>query len=204
MSPCSYVIIQISDEWHFCKRELYWSPQTDIVGKELCNSMDLHFTCFSGDLLFNLSRWHKCIVWALPGRQAGKYAEQVSLFVVGKEIFLCCPGPSCSLMWSFSITLRTKGRVTIPNRKNSKRPSIPPSFSENYIAFFLSRIRLHICQEVWGPDSIGIQKCLLQSVSCFDFSQYNCWKNTSWTLKLLFCIDFMIKKLCLKFPKSAI
>ena len=148
MCPCSYVIIQISDEWHFCKRELYWSPQTDIVGKELCNSMDLHFTDFSGDLLFNLSRWHKCIVWALPGRQAGKYAEVVSLLIVGKEIFLCCPGPSCSLMWSFSITLRTKGRVTIPNRKNSKRPSIPPSFSENYIAIFLSWIRLHICKEV--------------------------------------------------------
>ena len=26
------------------------------------------------------------------------------------------------------------------------------------------------CQEVWWPDCIGIQKCLLQSVSCFDFS----------------------------------
>ena len=31
---------------------------------------------------------------------------------------------------------------------------------------------------------------------------YNCWKNIPWTLKLLFCIKFMIKKPCLKFPKS--
>ena len=109
----------------------------------LAKSFAIQWICilhiFSGDLLFNLSRWHKCIVWALPGRQAGKYAEEVSLFVVGKEIFLCCPGPSCSLMWSSSITLRTKGRVTIPNRKNSKRPSIPPSFSENYIAIFFRK-----------------------------------------------------------------
>ena len=28
--------------------------------------------------------------------------------------------------------------------------------------------------------------CLLQSVTCFDLSQYNCWKNIPWTLKLLF------------------
>ena len=33
-------------------------------------------------------------------------------------------------------------------------------------------------------------------VSCFDFSQYNCWKNI---LKWLLCINFRIKKLCLKF-----
>ena len=34
--------------------------------------------------------------------------------------------------------------------------------------FFIKWILLHICKEVWGPDSIGIQKCLLQSVSGFD------------------------------------
>ena len=28
-------------------------------------------------------------------------------------------------------------------------------------------------------------------------------KNISWTLKLLFCINFIIKKPCLKFPKSS-
>ena len=45
----------------------------------------------------------------------------------------------------------------------------------------------------------GIQRCLLQSVSCFDLSQYNCWKNIPWTLKWLFCINFMLKKPCFKF-----
>ena len=125
---CSFVIIQISDEWQFCKRELYWSPQTDIIGKEFCNSMDLHFSDFSGDLLFNLSRWHKCIVWALPGRQAGKYAEVVSFFEVGKEIFLCCPGLSWSFKWSFSITLYTEGGVKKPYRMN---------FRKNLMQFFL-------------------------------------------------------------------
>ena len=47
-------------------------------------------------------------------------------------------------------------------------------------------------------------KSLLQSVSCFDFPQYNCWKNIPWTLRLLFCFNFMLKNLCLKFPKPAI
>ena len=57
-----------------------------------------------------------------------------------------------------------------------------------------------MCKEVWWPDSIGrVQKCLLQSVSCFDLSRYNCWKNMSWTLKWLFCINFMLKKPCFKF-----
>ena len=37
----------------------------------------------------------------------------------------------------------------------------PPSFSENYIAFFLWQIWLHMCEEVWWPESIEIQKCLL-------------------------------------------
>ena len=44
---------------------------------------------------------------------------------------------------------------------------------------------------------------ILQSVFCFDFSQYNCWKHIPWPLKLLFCINFTIKKPCLKFPKFA-
>ena len=39
-----------------------------------------------------------------------------------------------------------KGRVTLPNRmnfpKNSKRPSIPPSFSENYTAIRLKGLRI--------------------------------------------------------------
>ena len=96
-----------------------------------------------------------------------------------------------------------KGRVRLlirmNFRKNLERPSTPPSFLKNYVANF----SMTYMRGGW-PDSTGIQKCLLQSASCFDFSQYNCWKNIPWTLKLLFCINFMIKKPCLKFPKSAI
>ena len=47
-------------------------------------------------------------------------------------------------------------------RKNSKQPSTPPSFLESYIAIFLLQIWLHICEKVWWPEIIGIQKCLLQ------------------------------------------
>ena len=36
----------------------------------------------------------------------------------------------------------------------------------------------------------GTQKCFLQSMSCFDFSQYHCWKSIPWTLKWLLCIHF--------------
>ena len=32
-------------------------------------------------------------------------------------------------------------------------------------------------------------------------SQYNCWKNIPWTLKLLFCINLMLKKALFKGPK---
>ena len=81
---------------------------------------------------------------------------------------------------------RNKGRVAVPKRmsfrksskgggrvirlgtgratkldefseKKSKRPSTPHSFSENYVANFLWQIWLHICKEVWWPDSI---KCV--------------------------------------------
>ena len=46
----------------------------------------------------------------------------------------------------------------------------------------------------WG----GIQKCLLQSMSCFDFSQYNCWQNKPWILIWLLRINFMLTRPCLK------
>ena len=51
--------------------------------------------------------------------------------------------------------------------KNSKRPlTQSPSFLENYVAKFLLRIWLHICKEVWGPDSMKYMhmpssKCVL-------------------------------------------
>ena len=43
---------------------------------------------------------------------------------------------------------------------------------------------------------------LLQRVSFFDFSKYNCWKkNIISTLKWLFCVSFLLKKPWLKFQK---
>ena len=45
--------------------------------------------------------------------------------------------------------------------------SPPPSFSENYIANFLWQIWLHICEEVWWPDSM---KCMhMPSSKCVLF-----------------------------------
>ena len=40
----------------------------------------------------------------------------------------------------------------------------------------------------------GILKCPLQSVSSFDFSPLNCSNNIPLTLKLPFCINFMLQK----------
>ena len=53
----------------------------------------------------------------------------------------------------------TKGRMTAPNRmnfrENSRRPSAPTSFSENYVANLLQWICWsNICKEVRVPDSI--------------------------------------------------
>ena len=58
----------------------------------------------------------------------------------------------------------------------------PPSFLEKYVANFYNEYgciyaRRYASQIVWNA-----YICLLQSVSCFDFSQYNCWKNIPWTL----------------------
>ena len=46
--------------------------------------------------------------------------------------------------------------------------------------------------------------CLLQSVSCFDFSQYNFWRKKTYPELWFYsvCVNFMLKKPCLKFPKS--
>ena len=73
---------------------------------------------------------------------------------------------------------QTKGRVRLPNpmnfRKNSKRPlsPLPPDFRKIRLQFFMIDGK-----EVWWPDSIGIQKCLPQRVSCFDFSQFSLTKR---------------------------
>ena len=57
-------------------------------------------------------------------------------------------------------------------RKNSNRSLTlsPLSLGKLYCTFVMINVVIYICEVVWWPDSIGIQKCLLQSVSCFDFS----------------------------------
>ena len=101
---------------------------------------------------------------------------------------------------------KCNGHVTPPNRMNfrkkSKRPSTPLIFGKWWCKFFW--IWLHMCEEVWWPDTIEIQKCLPESVSCIIILNTIVENNIPWTLKLRFCINFMIKKPCLKFPKSAI
>ena len=99
----------------------------------------------------------------------------------------------------------TLGRVPLPNR------IILQFFYDRYDCIYASIIsaiispRIYICEEMWWLYSM---KCM-HMISMYRCNtiviQYNCWKkNIPWTLKLLFCINFMIKKLCLKFPKSAI
>ena len=73
----------------------------------------------------------------------------------------------------------------------------PPLIFGKLCCNFLWQIWLHMCEEVWWPDSIEIQKCLPQSVSCLIFLNTIVENNILWTLKLLFCINFMIKKPCL-------
>ena len=73
--------------------------------------------------------------------------------------FSCSP-PSDWIVTFLSHFFCHKGRVRLPNQmnKNSKGPLTPPPlFSENYVANFLWQIWLHICKEVWWPDSI---KCM--------------------------------------------
>ena len=76
----------------------------------------------------------------------------------------------------------------------------PPSFSENYIAIFYSGYGCIYARRYEGQIVWNACTCLLQSVSCFDFSQYNCWKTypEPWIYSL--CINFMLKKPCSKFP----
>ena len=75
-----------------------------------------------------------------------------------------------------------------------------PHFWKIMLQFFYNGYGCIYARRYEGQIVWNACTCLLQSVSCFDFSQYNCWKNIPWTLKLLFCINFMLKKPCLKFP----
>ena len=93
----------------------------------------------------------------------------------------------------------TLGRIPLSNRikfwKNSKRP-LAPSFLKNYVANLFNGYGCIYARRYEGQIVWNACTCLLQSVSCFDFSQYNCWKNIPWTPKLLFWINFLLKKPC--------
>ena len=79
-------------------------------------------------------------------------------------------------------------------KKSKRLLTPPPSFWKIILQIFYDRYgsiyaRRYDGQIVWNACT-----WLLQSVSCFDFPQCNCWKNIPSTLKLLFCINFMLKK----------
>ena len=87
------------------------------------------------------------------------------------------------------------------SRKNT---TAPPSFSENYVANFLWWIWLHICKEVWGPDIMKCRhmpssKCVL--VWFFPIQLLKKTYSEPWIYS--FCINSMLKRPYLKFPKSA-
>ena len=78
-------------------------------------------------------------------------------------------------------------------RKKSKRLSTPPpSFSEHYIAIVYDRYGCLYARRYEGQIVWTACTCLLQSVSCLDFSQYNCWKkhilNPEFTILYLYAI----------------
>ena len=96
-----------------------------------------------------------------------------------------------SIRCAQDLFLKGKGGVTklddfLGKFQMASDPPPPLIFGKLYRKFFM----IDMVAYMRG----GTQKCLLQSVSCFYFSQYNCWKNICWTLKFLFCINFMIKK----------
>ena len=66
---------------------------------------------------------------------------------------------------------------------------------------FLWWIWLHICKEVWGPDSMKCMHMFSRDKDHSDFSQYNCWKNIPWTLNLLFLYQFHAKESLFKVPE---
>ena len=66
---------------------------------------------------------------------------------------------------------------------NGLRP--PPHFRKIISQFFYNGYGCICARRYEGQILWNACTCLLQSVSCFDFSRYNCWKNIPWTLKLL-------------------
>ena len=61
----------------------------------------------------------------------------------------------------------------------------------------------YICKKVRGPDSMKCMHMISRDRDHSDFSQL-LKKHTLNPKFTLFCINFMLKKPCLKFPKSAI
>ena len=97
-----------------------------------------------------------------------------------------------------------KGRVRLPIKwildkfQTAFNPPPPLIFGTLYCKF-LWQIWLRKCEEIWWLDSM---KCM-HMISSYRYNTI-VENNIPWTLKLLFCINFMIKKPCSKFPKSAI
>ena len=85
--------------------------------------------------------------------------------------------------------------------KNSKRPLTPPHFWKIMLQIFYNGYGCIYARRYEGQIVWNACTCLLQSVSCFDFSQYNCWKNIPWTLNLLFLYQFHAQKALFKVPK---
>ena len=72
--------------------------------------------------------------------------------------FPCSPPPDWIVTFlSISFAIREGSGYRIRWIKIPKGLWPPPLFSENYVANFLWQIWLHICKEVWWPDSI---KCM--------------------------------------------
>ena len=91
--------------------------------------------------------------------------------------------------------LQTASPKPMNFRKSSKRPLTPPSFSENHIADFATKLRQKCVCSLWRDccvlyDPISHEMHVVQQ-----FNMVIGWKHT---LKPPFCIIFMLKKAYLK------
>ena len=77
----------------------------------------------------------------------------------------------------------------------------PPHFWKIMLQFFYNGYGCIYEERNEGQIVWNACTCLLQGGSCFDFSQYNCWKNIPWTLDLLFLYRFHAQKALFKVPK---
>ena len=121
-----------------------------------------------------------------------------------EKYYMTCKIKGSTLLYLHSI--KSKGRVPLPNRmnfwNNSKWPlTPPPHFWKIMLQIFYNGYGYIYARRYEGQIVWNACTCLLQSVSCFDFSQYNCWKNIPWTLNLLFLYQFHAQKALFKVPK---